>query len=120
MTTTNLTLGIKSVSESEFNTTWYLAAPYKNSTYLVSTNALLNESTLTNQFLEQGSFTKRIWIKTNSAYENKAFEKQYVSSSMAYDAYGNVTQSTVNTNGEETAPTPIIIPIPIISAPFFG
>jgi len=91
VTANNLASGIKMVNESDFNTTFYAAAPYKTSMYLASNNTLLNETTLTNQFVQQGgSGSKRVWIRMNSSYENKAFEKRYTSSANTYDSHGNV------------------------------
>jgi len=61
--------------------------------------------TLTNQFLEQGTGSKRIWVRTDNTYENKIFEKRFVSSANTYDIYGNVTQNVTNNNNEETTTT---------------
>jgi len=106
ITANNLATGMKMVSENEFNTTYYTAAPFKISTYLASNSTLLNEVTLTNQFVNKDiNFQKRFWLRVNSTYENKAFEGQFVSSANTYDAYGNVTYNTTNKNNLETTNT---------------
>lgn len=105
----NLITGIKTVSENEFNTSFYTAAPYKISTYYVpSSSLLLNEITLTNQFIQQNTpayYEKRFWSRVNSSYENQAFEGRFVSSSNTYDSHGNITVNTVNNNNVETTTT---------------
>ena len=104
----NLITGIKTVTENEFNTSFYTAAPYKISTYYVpGSSLLLNEITLTNQFTQQNSglYEKRFWHKVNSSYENQAFEGRFISSSSTYDSHGNITVNTVNNNNVETTTT---------------
>jgi len=104
----NLITGIRTVTENEFNTSFYTAAPYKISTYYVpSSSLLLNEITLTNQFIQQNSgfYEKRFWSRVNSSYEDQAFEGRFVSSSNTYDSHGNITVNTVNNNNVETTTT---------------
>lgn len=95
--------GYKTIQENEFNTTFYTTMPLKTSKYLNSTNALLNEVTNTNQFVNLGS--KRFWPRVNATYENKQFEGQFISKSYTYDTYGNPTTVTSNINNIETKTT---------------
>jgi YD repeat-containing protein len=104
-TATNSTLGTRTVSENEINTTFYMAAPYKISTYLTSDNSLLSEVTYTNQFTEQSLGSKRVWVKTTGVNENRAFQKQTTTTANTYDTFGNITQNVVNNNNEETTTT---------------
>lgn len=99
ITANNLATGMKTVSENEFNTTYYTAAPYRISTYLTSSGALLNQTTNTNVFVSPAAL--RFWIKTSDILENNAFEGRTTTTANIYDLYGNVTQSTVN-NGVES------------------
>jgi RHS repeat-associated protein len=91
--------GMKTVSENEFNTTYYTAVPYRTSTYLTSSGALLNQATHTNAFVSPAA--KRFWIKTTDISENNVFEGRTSTTVNVYDNFGNVTQSTVN-NGVES------------------
>ena len=102
ITASNLTTGTKTVSENEFNTTSYTAAPYRTSTYLTSSGALLNQTTNTNIFVSPAA--KRFWIKTSNISEKNVFQGRMVTTANVYDAYGNVIQSTVN-NGVESINT---------------
>jgi len=118
VTASNLATGIKTVTENEFNTTYYTAAPYKTSLYLISSGALLHETTLSNQFVEQGLFSKRIWVKVTSTGVSNLFESRYANSNNTYDTNGNVTQNITNNNGEETTTTTSVYgafgtPIPV-------
>jgi RHS repeat-associated protein len=97
----NLATGFRTASENEFNTTYYITLPKKVSKYLISNNSLLNESTNTNEVVAYFN-TKRFWSRVNSTYENRAFEGQFISNTLTYDTYGNVTNSTTNTNNIET------------------
>lgn len=98
----DLATGIKTISENEFNTTYYTAIPYRTSVHLASTNALLSQTTNTNTFVSPAA--KRFWVQTTNILENKALEGRTTSTVNGYDNFGNVTQSTVN-NGVETAVT---------------
>lgn len=102
---TNSATGFKTIDENEFNTTFYLPAPYKNSLLLTSNSTLLQQSTNTHQFEEQGSGSKRVWIKLSNTTLNNYFESRTASSSYTYDAYGNVTQNVSNNNSLETVTT---------------
>ncbi len=105
VTISNLATGIITVSENEFNTTFFAVAPYRTSTYLnsISPSTLLNQSTLTNQFVDLGN--KRFWYRINNVADNKNFEGQTVNTANTYDNYGNVTTSIVNNNNIETKTT---------------
>ncbi|MCE6993048.1 polymorphic toxin type 23 domain-containing protein [Dyadobacter sp. CY323] len=102
ITANNLATGIKIVAENEFNTTYYATVPYRTSTYLASTNALLNQTTNTNVFISPAA--KRFWIQATNTLENNAFEGRTTTAVNVYDDYGNVKQSMVN-NGVETIVT---------------
>lgn len=105
VTANDLDFGQKSIVESEFNTTFYIAAPFRLSSYLTSTNTLLRQTDLSNQFEEQGTGTKRVWVKTTYSYEVKSFEQTFTANDITYDAYGNVTQNITYTGGTETTTT---------------
>ena len=94
-TANNLATGIKTVSENEFDLTFFTSALYRTSTYLSSTSALLGQTTFTNQFVNLGS--GRFWYRVNSVAENKAFEGRAFNTTNTWDNYGNVTVSTVVT-----------------------
>jgi YD repeat-containing protein len=104
---TNVAMGIKTVAESDFNTTYYVAVPLKTSTYLTSNNSLLSETTLTNQFVQQntGTTEKRFWMTTTKIVENQALEGRNVTTDIIYNTDGNVTSNIVNKNNEETTTT---------------
>ena len=89
-------LGINTIWENELNTLFYILLPYKTSKYLNSPQNLLNEVTNSNVCIDL--YNKRFWTRINSVYENKAFEGQFINSSFTYDSYGNITNTTVNTN----------------------
>ncbi len=103
VTVLNVSAGIKTVSEAEFNTSFFSAVPFRTSSYLNSTSALLSQSTLTNEFVDLGS--KRFWYRVNSISDNKSFEGQTVATSNTYDNYGNVTVNVINNNNVETKTT---------------
>ncbi len=104
ITADNLTAGIKTISENEFNTTFYVALPLKNSTYLSATNQLLDRVTLTNTIVTPAN--KRFWVKTNST-NNKAFEGRTTTITNVYDNYANITQSTTAINGYTNTETSV-------------
>jgi RHS repeat-associated protein len=106
ITTNNLATGMTSVTENEFNSTFHFSAPKKSSKYLNSLYTLLSESTRTNVFSEQGTVgSKRIWIKNTDSQISDLFQKRNIYETNTYDQYGNVTQNTLNINGEETRTT---------------
>jgi RHS repeat-associated protein len=109
VTASDLTSGITSVSENEFNTTYFAAAPKKNSTYLTSGsgNVLLTETTTVNEFVAQGAAgSKRYLYRLKSSTETNVFEDRTASViNNTFDAFGNVTQSTTNNNNVETTVT---------------
>ncbi|MCE7043819.1 FG-GAP-like repeat-containing protein [Dyadobacter sp. CY312] len=106
VTVSNLTSGTKTVSENEFNTTYYTSAPKKTATYLTAGNVLLTETTIVNEFIAQGpAADKRFLYRLKSSSENNVFEGRTASSvNNTFDSYGNVTKST-QTNGVETVVT---------------
>lgn len=105
-TSSNLATGLKTVSESEFNTTYFAAAPQKTSLYMSSGNTLVSETTFTNAFVQPGA--KRFWIKTTGVSENRALEGATVTTSNVYDdANGNVTSTTVTSSTEVVATTAV-------------
>ena len=110
-TATNVPMGTKTVVENQFNSYPLAAAPYKTSVYLTSDNSLINETTLTNEFVAYGNqfgADKRFWIRVNSSTENQALEGRTVTTTNGYDTYGNITSSTVNNNSVETTTTTAI------------
>ncbi|WP_291200382.1 FG-GAP-like repeat-containing protein [Dyadobacter sp.] len=102
ITANDLATGIKTISENEFNTTYFTAIPYRTSVHLASTNALLSQTTNTNTFVSPAA--KRFWLQTTNILENKVLEGRTTNTANVYDNFGNVTQSTVN-NGVETVVT---------------
>ncbi|WP_291034861.1 SpvB/TcaC N-terminal domain-containing protein [Dyadobacter sp. 50-39] len=102
ITANDLATGIKTISENEFNTTYYTAIPYRTSVHLASTNALLSQTTNTNTFVSPAA--KRFWVQTTNILENKTLEGRTTNAVNVYDNFGNITQSTVN-DGVETAVT---------------
>jgi RHS repeat-associated protein len=107
VTATDLTMGMKTISENEFDPTFFTAAPKKNATYLTSDNALLTETTQVNEFIAQGAVdSKRFLYRLKSSFEDNKFEDRTVTSTNdTFDNFGNVKQSTVNNNNIETTVT---------------
>ncbi|MCE6988167.1 RHS repeat-associated core domain-containing protein [Dyadobacter sp. CY323] len=107
MSTSDLVSGIKSVSENEFNTTYYVAATKKSGTYWTAGNTLISESTIVNEFVQQGAAgSKRFLFRIKSSTENSVFEGRTASSvNNTFDNFGNVTQNTVSNNNIETTVT---------------
>lgn len=105
---TNSATGMKTVNELEFNTTYYIPAAYKTSLRLASNSTLLNETTYTNQFQEQGAGSKIVWVKLTSTGFSIPFENRYGYSNNIHDAYGNVTQNVSTSSGIETVTTSTI------------
>ncbi|HNR05909.1 MAG TPA: FG-GAP-like repeat-containing protein [Saprospiraceae bacterium] len=100
----NAASGFRKKSENEFNLTYYVAAPYKDSIILISNGSLVKEVTNSNQFLSQG--TGRYWYRINNVLENKVFEGRTLSTANSvFDSYGNVTSQVVNNNSVETTTT---------------
>ncbi|TLU98952.1 FG-GAP-like repeat-containing protein [Dyadobacter luticola] len=99
--------GIQSVSENEFNATYYASFPKKTGTYWTAGNALISETTLTNEIVQQGvAGSKRFLYRVKSIAESNVFEGRTASTvNDTFDNYGNVTQSTVNNNNVETTVT---------------
>lgn len=105
----NITTGIKTISEIEINTVFFTTAPLKNTTYLLSNNALLNETSFTNEFAERApTGSKRFWYRVNSTLETNTFEGRTASVSNTYDDYGNVTLRNTNNNNVESSSTTTI------------
>ena len=103
ITSDNLAMGVKSVQETDFNTTYNAPWPYRSSLYLSSNNSLIRQTTLTNTFVSMGA--KRYFLRTDASTDNQALEGRTVSSTFTYDSYGNVTQQTTNNAGIETTTT---------------
>lgn len=107
-TASNLTMGVRTVTEMQFNSYPLAAALYQTSSYLIANGQLLNQNTFNNEFVTYGSqfgADKRYWQRVNSSTQNNAFEGRTVSSTYNYDSDGNVTQSTTNNNNVETTTT---------------
>ncbi|MCF0075688.1 FG-GAP-like repeat-containing protein [Dyadobacter sp. CY261] len=105
-TVTDVAMGIKTISENEFNTTFYTTIPKKTSTYLSSNNSLINEVTLTNVVVSPAS--KRFWVKTTGISENKALEGAIITTTNVYDeANGNITSSNMVSPVETVATSTI-------------
>lgn len=90
VTETNQLTGVKNISESEFNTTFYASAPYKSSIYQGA--ALLSETTFSNEFVNLTG--GRYWLRTNGTTENRGFEGRTGTVTNIYDTDGNITKST--------------------------
>jgi YD repeat-containing protein len=121
-TASNQTMNTKTVVETQFNSYPLATAIYKTGTYLLSTDALLSETTFTNQFVAYGSSefdpNKRYWQRVTGTNENNAFEGRTVATSSSYDAHGNVTTGTVNNNnGLEITTTTAIYGTYVVSIP---
>ncbi|MCF0072129.1 FG-GAP-like repeat-containing protein [Dyadobacter sp. CY261] len=106
VTANNMALGVKTVSENDFNTIYYTAIPKKVSTYLSGSSTPFGE-TITENAIVTISGTKRFWVKTNNVTETRSLEGRKVRTVNIYDeANGNVATSTVtkstidNTNVE--------------------
>lgn len=95
--------GIKNINENEFINSNYVVLPKKSSSYRLSGNTLISETTNTNLIVDKGN--KRFWNKTTNIYHNKALEGGFINTDLLYDNYANVTTSTTNTNNVETAVT---------------
>ena len=102
VTADDLAMGMRSVQELAFNTTYNVAAPYRSSTYLILTNSLLSQTTQTTEFVSMGS--KRYFLRTNSSSTNHALQGYTSTDTYTYDVYGNVTK-LVSANGAETTTT---------------
>lgn len=94
---TDLSMGTKTVSENQFNTTYYTAVPYQTKTYLTSNSTLLNSTTLTNSFVSPA--TNQFWIKTTGLLESNNLTGRSVNTTNTYDdANGNITYSKMDVN----------------------
>lgn len=102
----NLSSGFTTTSELEFNNTFYVSAPLKETTFLSSNLSVISEATMTNEFVNLGA--KRFWARVNASFENKVFEGRTLSSNITYDIYGNTVKSVVNNNNVETKTTDFI------------
>lgn len=104
VTTTDLAMDAKTIAENEFNNTYFVTAGQKTSSYLASTNTLLSQTSIVNEFVDLGS--KRFLHRVTSVTENNVFEGRAITNTNnAFDNYGNVTQNTVNNDNVETVVT---------------
>jgi RHS repeat-associated protein len=95
---TDITIGIKTVTESEFNTTYYASVPYRTITYLTSNSSLLSTTTLTNAFVSPAA--KRFWVKTPELLESSNLTGGSIKTTSTYDdTNGNITYSKMDVNG---------------------
>ena len=102
ITAEDMSMGMRTVQELSFNTTYNTAAPYRSTTYLVSNSLLLQQVTQTMELVSMG--TKRYFLRTNSISHNHALEGYTSTDTYSYDTYGNVTQHT-SANGIENTVT---------------
>ena len=103
MTANNLASGFKTVTENEFNTTFYVAALKNVKTSLTSNNSLINEKTITNEFVNLGS--KKYWLRVNTSNDYRLLEGVTITSNNTFDANGNITQNTTYTGSQQTTVT---------------
>jgi RHS repeat-associated protein len=105
---TNLSTGIKSISEADVNTTFFINIPKKQSTVLVSTGAVLSEATQTITVVDKGN--KQFFLRNDATTEtNYLSGATSTTSNTIYDSYGNVTKSVANIgNGLETVTTDVV------------
>lgn len=93
----DLTSGTRTITENQFNTTYYTAVPYKTTTYLGISTVILNTTTLTNTFVSPAP--KRFWIKTTGLLESNSLTGRSVNTTSTYDdANGNITYSKMDVN----------------------
>lgn len=90
----------KVVSEYELNSNYYVPAIKKVSTYRLSTNALLSQSTYSNQFINRGN--NRFWSRVQSVSSIDNLNDKTTTSTTNYDNNGNVTSQIVNDGVEQT------------------
>lgn len=96
--------GLITAVENEFNSTYYTAVPKKTTVSSSLVFSIINETTLTNEFVTPGA--KRFWVKTTGISENRALEGATVTTTNVYDdANGNVTSSTSVSPVETVATT---------------
>jgi RHS repeat-associated protein len=119
VTASNLTTGLKIVSENEFNITYYAASPKKTSTFLISGNTLLTEISQVNEFIPQGGTgSLRYLYRLKSSSENNVFEGRTTSAiNDTFDSFGNITKRTENNNNVETTITNTIYGAYLTSIP---
>ncbi len=103
VTVLDLSMDVRTISESELNTTWFSLAPQKTSVYLASANWLVSESIFTNEFVASGA--RRFWIKTSGISQKDNALGVTTSTINTYDSYGNITVSTVTIPGVHTTRT---------------
>jgi RHS repeat-associated protein len=105
---TNLSTGIKSISEADVNTTFFINIPKKQSTVLVSTGAVLSEAIQTITVVDKGN--KQFFLRNDATTEtNYLSGATSTTSNTVYDNFGNVTKSVVNIgNGLETVTTDVV------------
>ncbi|GGM82625.1 hypothetical protein GCM10010967_12860 [Dyadobacter beijingensis] len=102
ITVSNLATGVRTITQNQFNTTYFTSSPYQVTTSLISGQSL-SQTTNTNEFI--ASAPKRFWIKVSGVSEVRSFEKRNITTTNTYDTFGNVTQSVVNNNNVETTTT---------------
>jgi RHS repeat-associated protein len=109
VTTSNATTGYKSVSENEFNTSFYISLPKKSSTYLIAGNKLMSETIVTNvlddlnpnNYIGKRYFVRNTNTTTNSYFEGDFYKKTFTTTDNTYDSFGNITGAVTNNNNVE-------------------
>jgi RHS repeat-associated protein len=97
----NSNLGITTVEEYQFNTTFFVPTLLKSSIFRFSDNLLMSESNFTYEFVDKTN--KQFWLKPTGSTQTNVFESRTASSvNNTFDANGNVTKTTTINNGLET------------------
>jgi RHS repeat-associated protein len=99
--------GYNTVSENEFNTTFFIPIPKQlTTTYdFDSPSVLVNQTTFTNELVNPVS--NRYWIKTTSINQVDLGGALTTTTNL-FDAFGNMTKSTVNRNNIETTVSDVV------------
>ena len=106
VTESNLSSGIKTVSENQFNPTYFDASPYQTTTYLISNSSSpIKQTTFSYDFINLSGTAisnRRFWFRPNNIVQNNNLEGNTVTTTYAYETnsapvyHGNPTRITVN------------------------
>ncbi len=102
VTSHDLSLGMKSVEESELNSAYYILAPKSSATFL-SDNSPIGSNTMS--YVLENAGPKRFWVKTDSVSTKDELSGVTTTTRLSYDAYANLTQQTVTIPGIHTSVT---------------
>lgn len=104
ITAQNSTADIKTIKENSIDGTFYVPYETKNSAYQLSTGALLSEQVQNSAFVSLGG--KRFFFKINGITTTDGLTGAVTTVNNTWDdVNGNITGSTKNTGGVETAVT---------------